>query len=390
MKKIYYIIPLILGIIVGFTVPVLAARNSSGTFTVLDNGSTVRNPVVAGQTISKELWNGTFQDVGTEITDSLSRSGKGAMLDTLRLYDKTGTNLDLNWDSYQTSGFYASTGPVVGLKVDNTTAQSWTSTATTISSNVTVTGTHVATGDVTFNTTASFKTAGTTTAYARIGAPANMTATYSMTLPPALPTGTAWSAYTCVLGDLRVNDSGKLYRCTTAGTSVTGPTGTGTNISDGGTARWGYVGPLDTAVFKMATTGAGSFGEPAQPTIYYSSGTGASGTYGSGNSAISGLTITAIPTDGTKSVFLTLISEGGSVSTCTCNSGTHYLTLYRTSPSNSTIGGANYPVAVNFGAQGLNGVDVAPAAGSVTYEVRGMCGGNVASCTYLKLMAEVR
>jgi len=36
----------------------------------------------------------------------------------------------------------------------------------------------------------------------------------------------------------------KVYRCTTAGTSVTGPTGTGTGIADGGTARWAYVASL--------------------------------------------------------------------------------------------------------------------------------------------------
>lgn len=37
---------------------------------------------------------------------------------------------------------------------------------------------------------------------------------------------------------------GRVYRCTTAGTSVTGPTGTGTGIADGGTARWAYVPSL--------------------------------------------------------------------------------------------------------------------------------------------------
>lgn len=34
------------------------------------------------------------------------------------------------------------------------------------------------------------------------------------------------------------------YRCTTAGTSVTGPIGIGTGIADGGTARWAYVPSL--------------------------------------------------------------------------------------------------------------------------------------------------
>jgi parallel beta-helix repeat protein len=55
---------------------------------------------------------------------------------------------------------------------------------------------------------------------------------------------TAWAASTAyTVGDLRTNDSGKVYACTTAGTSAAsgGPTGTGTAISDG-TVTWRYVG----------------------------------------------------------------------------------------------------------------------------------------------------
>lgn len=62
----------------------------------------------------------------------------------------------------------------------------------------------------------------------------------------------AWSAATYAIGDLRVNNS-LTYECTTAGTSVTGPTGTGIGIADGGTARWKYVGP-GTAGSLVATT----------------------------------------------------------------------------------------------------------------------------------------
>jgi hypothetical protein len=54
----------------------------------------------------------------------------------------------------------------------------------------------------------------------------------------------AWVAATAyVVGDIVVNDTGKLYVCDTAGTSAGsgGPTGTGSNISDN-TARWDYGG----------------------------------------------------------------------------------------------------------------------------------------------------
>ena len=50
----------------------------------------------------------------------------------------------------------------------------------------------------------------------------------------------AWAAGTFALDDT-VWNGGRAYKVTTAGTSVSGPTGTGTGIADGGTARWAYV-----------------------------------------------------------------------------------------------------------------------------------------------------
>lgn len=54
-----------------------------------------------------------------------------------------------------------------------------------------------------------------------------------------------------VVGDIVVNDSGKIYTCDTAGTSASsgGPTGTSTNITDG-TTRWDY-----TSAISLLTTG---------------------------------------------------------------------------------------------------------------------------------------
>lgn len=56
-----------------------------------------------------------------------------------------------------------------------------------------------------------------------------------------------WQASTpYVVGQQVNNDTGKAYKCTTAGTSASsgGPTGTGSGISDG-TAVWDYVGTND-------------------------------------------------------------------------------------------------------------------------------------------------
>jgi endoglucanase len=54
-----------------------------------------------------------------------------------------------------------------------------------------------------------------------------------------------WSAGTFTVGTYVWNAAQKkVYRCTTAGSSVSGPAGTGTGIADGGTARWAYVSSL--------------------------------------------------------------------------------------------------------------------------------------------------
>jgi hypothetical protein len=58
----------------------------------------------------------------------------------------------------------------------------------------------------------------------------------------------AWVASTAyVVGAVVLNDTNKIYACTTAGTSAGagGPTGTGTSIADG-TVVWTYISPLAT------------------------------------------------------------------------------------------------------------------------------------------------
>ena len=59
-------------------------RNGSGTYT-LPSG----NPVVANTTIEANWANTTLDDVGNEITESLSRNGEGGMLAPLRTYAGT-------------------------------------------------------------------------------------------------------------------------------------------------------------------------------------------------------------------------------------------------------------------------------------------------------------
>ena len=52
-----------------------------------------------------------------------------------------------------------------------------------------------------------------------------------------------WIPKTYLTGDYVWNGT-RAYLCTASGLSITGPTGTGTGIADGGTARWNYVPSL--------------------------------------------------------------------------------------------------------------------------------------------------
>ena len=81
---------------------------------------------------------------------------------------------------------------------------------------------------------------------------------YTLLSPPTVTVGTAWQASTVfATGQQVTNDSGKLYTCSTGGTSAGsgGPTGTGGSISDG-TCVWAHAG---TAATVAATTGTVNF-----------------------------------------------------------------------------------------------------------------------------------
>lgn len=81
----------------------------------------------------------------------------------------------------------------------------------------------------------------------------NIAITFDLGTIPAWVNTTAYAAGPA--GTARhviTNDTGKIYACITAGTSggSGGPTGTGSNITDG-TARWAYVGTTLTVVWTM-------------------------------------------------------------------------------------------------------------------------------------------
>lgn len=78
-----------------------AARNSSGTYSL-----PAGNPVVSGTVISSVWANTTLPDLGAEITNSLDRNGRGAMLAPLQLSSGLVGAPGLTWSAETTSGWY--------------------------------------------------------------------------------------------------------------------------------------------------------------------------------------------------------------------------------------------------------------------------------------------
>ena len=77
------------------------ARDSSGNYSLPSS-----NPVVTLTTIASGWANGTMADLASEITSSLDRNGRGAMLAPLKLASGSSSNPGLTWDSETSSGWY--------------------------------------------------------------------------------------------------------------------------------------------------------------------------------------------------------------------------------------------------------------------------------------------
>jgi hypothetical protein len=79
----------------------IAARDSSGTYSLSPS-----SPFVTGTPIASSTMNARFSDISTEMTDSLSRSGKGGMLAPLRAVNGSATLPAFAFTSETGSGLY--------------------------------------------------------------------------------------------------------------------------------------------------------------------------------------------------------------------------------------------------------------------------------------------
>lgn len=138
MKK---LLALTLGVaLAGVGTVAMAARNASGTHTL-----PLSNPVVAGTKITAAWANALTADLSAEITDSLSRSGKGGMTAALRGVDGSAAAPALSFTGETSSGWYRQAAGNVRLAVTGTDSLQCTA------SGVTVPGALAITGAVTLN-----------------------------------------------------------------------------------------------------------------------------------------------------------------------------------------------------------------------------------------------
>jgi len=112
------------------------ARNSSGTYTAPATG----NPVVSGTQIATTWANTLVGDLATEMTDSLSRTGKGGMTAPLRTADGDVSAPAHSFTSESGTGWYRSAAGVMRAAILGTYRLLLNATGLQINGTLTVSG----------------------------------------------------------------------------------------------------------------------------------------------------------------------------------------------------------------------------------------------------------
>lgn len=117
---------LLVGVGLSYAPTADASRNSSGSYS-LPSG----NPVTSGTTITSTWANTTLADLGAEVTNSLDRQGRGAMLAPLQLSAGTSSAPALTFSAEPTSGLYRAGAGDTRMQVQTVQTQKWTASAVT-------------------------------------------------------------------------------------------------------------------------------------------------------------------------------------------------------------------------------------------------------------------
>lgn len=128
-------------------------RNSSGVYTL-----PAGNPVVTATTITSAWANATMPDLGSEMTNSLDRSGRGGMLAFLRGVDGTVSVPAFSFTNEPTTGFWRSGAGVLNVTVGGSSVGSFQSggwEGNVVAGAISTTSLNAVTGVFTGNTSAN-------------------------------------------------------------------------------------------------------------------------------------------------------------------------------------------------------------------------------------------
>lgn len=136
--------------VVGPPVVAWASRNSGGTYSL-----PAGNPVVTGTSISSTWANTTLGDLGAELTNSLDRNGRGAMLAPLECSAGSVSAPGLAFSAETNSGLYRAGSHDVRMAINGADVGKWTTSGVAITGTHTVSGNQTVAGSVTAQSTGS-------------------------------------------------------------------------------------------------------------------------------------------------------------------------------------------------------------------------------------------
>ena len=241
------------------TLGTLTMNKGSGYVTLAQALTVTNLNLTNGTLINSSTYNITVANSGT-----ITRNASTAVLTYPPVYGGTsGNTVNVTYASTSTGGseLLGTTGSIGTLTVNNTFTATLNSSGIT-STSITAAGVGYNTApSVTFNTptngVAATGTAiianGTVTGIYITNAGLGYTATPTVTI--AAPSPLTWAISTAYAVGNVVSDVNGIYYCATAGTSAssgTGPSGTGSAITDGG-AKWNYIGSATSTATASAT-----------------------------------------------------------------------------------------------------------------------------------------
>jgi len=296
------------GLCLGFAVGVAltwlpssdAARNASGVYSL-----PAGNPVVTGTSITSTWANNTLNDIKTEITNSLDRNGRGAMVSPLQLSSGSSALPSLTFGTDTNSGVYLSAADAPAMSAGGVQAQTWSTTGSTFPLTCAVTGAFTAAkgATVTQSTANGHAVAGTGNGTGQggyfIGGSTSGTGVYAV---GGTPNGSGLYAVGAGTGLAIETESGVSFvgaSNQTAVVAIGSGTGRGGNFTGGATNGGGIISAgVGTGSGITATggaTGTGVIGNGGA-----TSGVGGNFTGGATNSA--GLTATGGSTNGVGAI----------------------------------------------------------------------------------------